>query len=93
VFKLSSYFIDNKIFENNIINIVNSRYYSIKEIVNTLEKIINKKALVEYIDCGFRPNYSQEILKNVANKTKVVFDNKYLWQTMSLIYNKKVINN
>jgi UDP-2-acetamido-2,6-beta-L-arabino-hexul-4-ose reductase len=89
VFKLSSYFIDNKTFENNIINIVNSRYYSIKEIINTLEKIINKRALIEYIDYGFRPNYSQEILKNVTNKTKVVFDNQYLWKIMSLIYDRK----
>ena len=89
VFNLSSYFIDSKTFENNIINIANSQYFSIKEIINTLEKIINREALVKYIDYGFRPNYSRDIVKNVSNKVKIKFDSEYLWRTLHGIYCKK----
>jgi nucleoside-diphosphate-sugar epimerase len=61
---------------NKIINIINPNYYSIREIISTIEKIVNKKALVKYIENGFKPQYKYN---NILNNIKLDFDENYLF--------------
>jgi nucleoside-diphosphate-sugar epimerase len=76
ILTIVSYIINNNFECNKITNIINSKYYSIREIINTIEKILDKKALVEYIDKGFNPQYKYN---NILNKIKLDYHENYLF--------------
>jgi len=73
--KLVEVVIDGDIKSNQTINIINTNYYGIMEILKVIENLIGLKAVVSIEEKGFRPYYQENsILKN-ANMN---FDDNYL---------------
>lgn len=74
--------INNEMYLNKITNIINKNYYSIVEIIKTVEKLLNLKAKIKLIDKGFKPNYTIDYIENLG----VTFNDDYLKKSLSTNY-------
>ena len=79
VLKISELIIYNDKFLNKTINVINSNYYPIDEIIKTIEKILDTKTNKEYLNIGFKPNYEVHI--------DYLFDENYLYNSLFNVIN------
>lgn len=86
VYKICSHIIDNRIYKNEIINIVNKNYVQVEELVKIFETFLHKKALYkkELINASCR--YDGRISENISQKIKLSFDNNYLKKSLQNNY-------
>lgn len=74
--------------KNTTINVANTQYYSIWDIVNTLENIIWKKWNYELIEKWWTPKIDTSFIKSIISKLNIKFDNNYLNTLLSKYYKK-----
>lgn len=87
VFIISDYLIKNDLYINKTINIASPYNYFVKEIVVILEKIIKKKAIYNYKECGIKQLIDiSDILK--ISKINAIFIDKYISNAINKYYNK-----
>lgn len=77
------YFIDNSLQKNTITNIINKNYYSIQDIITTLEEFLGIKAHIKMIKKGFLPNYPR---LNILDDIGIEFNDDYLKKSISKNY-------
>ncbi|MBP8990886.1 MAG: NAD(P)-dependent oxidoreductase [Spirochaetes bacterium] len=81
IFFIANDLISNYLCKNKIINVINKYYYSINEIINVMEKIINKNAIKDLVEKGFYPNYERSPLlekyDNIFSYEKYLTKNLY----------------
>ncbi len=75
IYTIVDYYIRQKIELNSIVNVINPNLYSVVEIVETIEKLLNKKAKQKRIARGFKPEYEQN---NNISRLNIDFNNNYL---------------
>jgi len=85
VYNMIDYLLENKIMTNQITNIINDNYYSVLEIINILERLIGKKALVSFSNTGFKPSYYKSEIKGL----EIDFTKNYLEHALILNYFSK----
>lgn len=73
---------------NKTINLINKHYYSILEIIKILESFISKKALIELINKGFKPEY---IGLKILDDLNIDFDDNYLQKSIEFSYSEQII--
>ncbi len=71
---------------NKIINVINENYYSILEIIDTIEEVINKKPRISLVDKGIKPNYSIDF----TEEFNIDFTEDYLKKSIIQHYQKIV---
>ena len=82
VFKIVDFILSSTISRRQTINVINSYYYSIQEIVKTIEDILEIKAKVSIKDKGFVPCYSITKLTGL----EIDFSKDYLRNTLLKSY-------
>lgn len=82
VLQITSYIIENKIFPNSTVNIINNNYYSVFDLVRVLEKLLRRKAIIELVESGFKPNYDQPAIPGFSIK----YGPDYLENSIKLNY-------
>jgi UDP-2-acetamido-2,6-beta-L-arabino-hexul-4-ose reductase len=87
IYQIVSYVVNNKKKLNEILNIINTNYYSILEIVNTIELLTQKKAHIIKVKNGFKPFYEYEKISNIYSEINMKFDSDYLLKSIKLNYN------
>jgi len=73
---------------NKTINLINKHYYSVLEIIRILESSVSKKAHIELIDKGFKPEY---VRLNILDDLNINFDNNYLQKSIEFNYSEEII--
>ncbi len=82
VYLISNYILENGMCDNQVINIINNNYYSIIEIVSTLEGLLNKKCDYELKEKGYKPNYNSDICEDAVNELGDMFQKNYLTDSL-----------
>jgi UDP-2-acetamido-2,6-beta-L-arabino-hexul-4-ose reductase len=85
VVKIVSYIIDNGLALNSIQNIGNSNYYSLQELIESLENILNLKGDYRILDKGFIPDYDLSFSNDIAKKVNLDFHRHYLSDSLKEI--------
>ncbi|CAA6810224.1 MAG: Unknown protein [uncultured Sulfurovum sp.] len=85
VSKIVKHYIDNDIKEDSVVNLINPYYYSIEEIIKTIEVFLDKKAIIDIIDKGFQPSYDYN---HIIDDINIDFNNDYLKQSIFKNYDK-----
>ena len=78
VLKIIENIIKNEKSINKTINVINKNYYSIFEIIHTIENILNQKAIVKLINKGYKPNYNSDYI----DKMNINFNSEYLKKSL-----------
>lgn len=69
--------------KNQVINLINKDYYSIKNIIDVLEEKLSVSANIKLVKKGFKPKYERNLL---LNEIEIIFDNNYLFQSIEKNY-------
>lgn len=85
VVNIVSYIIDNGLALNSIQNIGNSNYYSLQELIECLENILNLKGDYQILDKGFIPDYDLSFSNAIAKKVNLDFNSHYLYDSLKEI--------
>ena len=80
-----SYIIDNGLEPNSIQNIGNSNYYSLQELIECLENILNLKGDFQILNKGFIPDYDLSFSNAIAKKVNLDFHSHYLYDSLKEI--------
>ncbi len=86
LWKISKEIIDNNLFRNKTINIANKMYFSILEIVQAFESIIDKKANYIIEDLWWTPFINIDNIIPIVQKLNINFDNDYLKRLIKKYY-------
>jgi nucleoside-diphosphate-sugar epimerase len=89
LFRFITHIIDNQIFQNQTINITNLNYYSVLEILHTIEILTGKAACVKLIEKGFKPEYDTNIISKLSAELNFFFEENYLANSIKLNYSLK----
>jgi len=85
VFKIISYTLKNGLKINSIQNIGNKYYYSLAEIIKTIEDILHKKGNYEFLDKGFTPKYDLDFSNEISSNLGINFEENYLMDSIKKI--------
>lgn len=78
LYKIISYILDNRVYENTIINIANTQSFYMIDIVSLLEECLWKKALYSIEEKWWSPLIDLTQMNKILQKAKIQFDNDYL---------------
>lgn len=78
VYKICSYVIDHNLYQNNVVNIINSKYTSIEKLVSTIETVLQKKAKYRKKEVSFKCEYDGAVAQQIAQLLGIKFDDTYL---------------
>lgn len=78
VYKICSYVIDHNLHQNNVVNIINSKYTSIEQLVFTIETVLQKKAKYQTKEVSFKCKYDGTVCQRIAQILSIKFDDTYL---------------
>lgn len=78
VFDMVKFFISRAEYVGKIINIVNTNYYSMEQLVFEIESLLEKKCDVKLIDKGFKPEYDGVLSSVAAKALDIKFGRGYL---------------
>jgi len=78
VYKICSYVIDHNLYQNNVVNIINSKYISIEKLVSTIEVVLQKKAKYRKKEVSFKCEYDGAVCQQIAQILSIKFDDAYL---------------
>ncbi len=90
IYNISKYLINNKNSTNKIINIFNPNFYSVQNILYTIEKLLKKEAKVVLLEQGFKPDY---LYSELLQETNMTFDEGYLKRSIFKHYKQKLEEN
>lgn len=89
MYKLIDYFLQKKENINTTINIANPENYSVPYIIKTIEKHLNKKAIVNEVDRGDNYKIDTSVIEPLFNKLHIQFTNDYLSSLLKKYYHSK----
>lgn len=73
--QIISSIINNKIYLNSIINVANSKNIAMPDLIETVEKVLNKKALCKYVPKGFEfERIDITEIRSVCDKININFN-------------------
>lgn len=90
IIKILEYVNQNNIFLNKTMNLISTQNFNIIDIVNTFEKILNKKSIKKFIkndEKHFIVNISSELQK-IYNILNIKFDENYLNNLINKYYGR-----
>jgi len=88
VYKICSYIIDNNL-SVRLMNIINTQFIEVEELVHLLERILETKANYKKINIASFPQYDDIITKKIYRKIGIVFQNNYLENALKYYYISK----
>lgn len=88
IFKIADFLLVNKLSVNKTVNIVNPHYYSVLEIIDCLEKLLDKKCNYRIIDKGNKPTYVNEVSALAASEIGAMFQGDYLGDSLKQFIKK-----
>lgn len=77
-FKVCDYILKENLFINDVVNVANSRNYSVQDIVCCIEHFLKKKGNYELIDKSSSPIIDVSSIKGIFTKLSIDFDKMYL---------------
>lgn len=80
-----SHVIETEYFQNRIINIASRPYY-VREIVNVIEQIVQRRAVFTAIQRGSNYRIDCTDIQALLDRLGIVFDQDYLYRTLSKYY-------
>ena len=84
--KICTYIIDNKLFNNEIINVCNSENVSILEMVLIIEQLLGKKGNYCIEDKGGSPKVNNEKITSIASNLNIFFNHSYVKNVIHKYY-------
>lgn len=85
---LTEFFIDNPTMRRQVMNLANSRCYSMLEIVHCMEKVVGKPAIYNTEMRGYHYDIDVADILPVLTQTDISFDSHYLSRVLSKYYEK-----
>lgn len=85
-FTICDYILTNKLFKNKVINIVNTHYYYVVDIIKAIESVLNIKAkyIERNINIGW--HYKSDINNEILKACNVDFDKNYINNLLNIYY-------
>lgn len=81
--KIVEIIVNSKIYYNNTYNIVIPIKYTISEIVQSVETILQKKAIYDIIDGGTDYSIETEFINAILKENEIIYDKNYLQYCLS----------
>lgn len=78
MYKICNYLIENSLYENTRVNIINTKYISVEKLVLIIEKMFKRKAIYQKREVLLRCEYDSTISKEIASKIGIIFDDNYV---------------
>lgn len=93
VYAICKYIIDNRLYTNSIVNVINEKYYLIDDIVKSIEVILSKKAIYNIKSTNSLIKYTTLLTKKDLLQAGVIFDDSYIMDKLLLYYQKRSQSN
>jgi nucleoside-diphosphate-sugar epimerase len=81
-----NYIINENLLKNKIINIASPIHSPPIDLVHYFERILMKKAVIEFINCGTNYIIDSELSLKYADRVGIRFDKNYIFLTLSKYY-------
>lgn len=86
IIKTCDYIIENKLFENEIVNIANPNNSKIMDIVKELQSFFDVRITCDFLDKGTEPEINLEKISPVFKKLDIKFPDNYFTQLLTKYY-------
>ncbi|HEX4849266.1 MAG TPA: NAD-dependent epimerase/dehydratase family protein, partial [Puia sp.] len=81
-FSICHEILQKDLFRNEIVNIANPSNYPVVQIIESIEKVLQKKGHYELIDKGSNPEIHTEQIRALISDLSIQFDSTYLCRTI-----------